>query len=135
MEKSSETSNTFTHMVKKFLTKVVRSFNGEKTVSPKTVLGELNIHMPRNEAQFTSVTQSCPTLRSHGLQHARLSCSSPSPGLYSNSCPLSWSCHPTVSSSVDPFSSHLRCFLASGSFQMRQLFTSGGQSTAVSAST
>ena len=62
MEKNSEPSKTFTHMVKRFLTKVVRSFNGEKTVFPKTVLGELNIHMPRNEAQFSSVTQSCPTL-------------------------------------------------------------------------
>ena len=62
MEKNSEPSNTFTHMVKGFLTKVVRSFNGEKTVFPKTVLGELNIHMPRNEAQLSSVTQSCPTL-------------------------------------------------------------------------
>ena len=62
MEKNSDTSNTFTHMVKRFLTEVVRSFNGEKTVFTKTVLGELNIHMPRNEAQFNSVTQSCPTL-------------------------------------------------------------------------
>ena len=62
MEKNSEPSNTFTHVVKGFLTKVVRSFNGEKTVFPKTVLGELNIHMPRNEAQFSSVTQSCATL-------------------------------------------------------------------------
>ena len=49
-------------MVKRFLTKGVRSFNGEKTVFPKMVLGELNIHMPRNEAPFRSVTQSCPTL-------------------------------------------------------------------------
>ena len=62
MEKNSEPSKTFTHMVKRFLTKVVRSVNGEKTVFPKTVLGEFNIHMPRNEAQFSSVTQSCPTL-------------------------------------------------------------------------
>ena len=62
------------------------------------------------------------------------SCSSPTPGVYSNSCPLSWWCHPTISSSVDPFSSHLQSFAASGSFQMRQLFTSGGQSIGVSAS-
>ena len=59
MEKNSEPSKTFTHMVKRFLTKVVRSVNGEKTVFPKTVLGGLNIHMPGNEAQFSSVTQSC----------------------------------------------------------------------------
>ena len=62
MEKNSEPSNTFTNRVKRFFTKVVRSFNGEKTVFPKTVLGELNIHMPRNEAQFSSVTQSYLTL-------------------------------------------------------------------------
>ena len=62
MEKNSEPSKTFTHKVKWFLTKVVISFNGGKTVFPKTVLGELDIHMPRNEAQFSSVTQSCPTL-------------------------------------------------------------------------
>ena len=65
MEKNSEPSNTFTHMVKRLLMKVVRSFNIEKTVFPKTVLGELNIHMPRNKAQFSSVTQSCPTLCNH----------------------------------------------------------------------
>ena len=62
MEKNSEPSKTFTHMVKRFLTEVVRSFNGGKTVFPKTVLGELDICMPRNEAQFSSVPQSCPTL-------------------------------------------------------------------------
>ena len=55
--------------------------------------------------------------------------------VYSNSCPLSWWCHPTISSSVVPFSSCLQSFPASGSFQMSQLFASGGQSTGVSAST
>ena len=72
--------------------------------------------------------------RPRGLQHARPSHSSPTSGVYSNSCPLRWWCHPTVSSSVDPFSSHLQSFPASGSFQMRQLFTWGGQSIGVSAS-
>ena len=62
MEKNSEPSKTFTHMVKRILTKVVRSFNVGKTVFPKTVMGELDIHMPRNEAQFSSGFQSCPTL-------------------------------------------------------------------------
>ena len=62
MEKNSEPSKTFTHKVKRFLTKVVRSCNGGKTVFPKMVLGELDIHLPRNEAQFSSVTQSCPNL-------------------------------------------------------------------------
>ena len=74
------------------------------------------------------------SLRPHGLQHARLPCPSPSPRACSNSCPLSQWCHPTISSSVDPFSSCLQSFPASGSFQMSQLFTSGGQSIGVSAS-
>ena len=74
------------------------------------------------------------SLWSHGLQHARLPCPSPTPRVYSNSCPLSWWCHPTISSSVDPFS-HLQSFSASGSFQISQLFSSGGQSIGVSALT
>ena len=73
-------------------------------------------------------------LRPHGLQHARLPCPSPTPGVYSNSCPLSRWCHLTISSSVVPFSSCLQSFPASGSFPMCQLFASGGQSIAVSAS-
>ena len=70
----------------------------------------------------------------HGLQHARPSCSSPTPGIYSNSCPLSQWCHPTISSSVIPFSSLLQSFPASGSLQTNQFFTSGGQSIEFSAS-
>ena len=62
MEKNSEPSKAFTHKVKRFLTKVVRLCNGGKTVFPKTVLGECDIHLPSNEALFSSVTQSCPTL-------------------------------------------------------------------------
>ena len=58
----------------------------------------------------------------HGLQHARPPCPSPTPGGYSNSCPLSQWCHPTISPSVVPFSSHLQSFLASGSFQMSRFF-------------
>ena len=73
------------------------------------------------------------SLRLHGLQHTSLPCSSPTPGACSNSCPLSRWCHPTISSSVLPFSSRLQCFPASGSFLMSQFFTSGGQSTGVSA--
>ena len=68
------------------------------------------------------------------LQHARPPCPSPTPRVYSNSCPLSWWCHPTISSSVIPFSSCTQSFPASGSFQMSQLFVSGGQSVGVSAS-
>ena len=74
-------------------------------------------------------------LRPHGLQHARLPCTSPTPGVYTNSCPLSQWCHPTISSSVVPFSSCLQSFPALGTFQMNQFFASGGQSIGVSAST
>ena len=69
-----------------------------------------------------------------GLQHTRPPCPSPTPGVHSNSWPLSWWCHPTISSSVVPFSSCLQYFPASGSFPMSQFFTSGGQSIGVSAS-
>ena len=71
----------------------------------------------------------------HEPQHNRPFCPSPTPGVYPNICPLSQRCHPTISSSVVPFSSCPQSFSASGSFQMRQLFTSGGQSIGVSAST
>ena len=70
-----------------------------------------------------------------GLQYARPPCPSPTPRVYSNSCPLSQWCHPTISSSVIPFFFHLQSFPASGSFQMSQLFASGAQSIGVSAST
>ena len=74
------------------------------------------------------------SLWSHGLQHARLLCPSLSPGVCSNSCPLSWWCHPTISSSVAPFSSCPWSFPPSGSFPMSHLFISGGQSTGASTS-
>ena len=74
------------------------------------------------------------SFRPQGLQHARPSCPSLTPGVYSNSCPLSQWCYPTISASVIPFSSRLQSFPESGSFQMRQFFTSGGQSIGVSAS-
>ena len=75
------------------------------------------------------------SLRPHGLLHARPPCPSPTSRVYSNSCPLSRWCHPTISSSVIPFSSWLQSFSASESFQMSQFFISGGQSIGVSAST
>ena len=75
------------------------------------------------------------SLRPHGLQHARLPCPSPTPEVYSNSCPLSWCYHPTTLSSVVPFASCLQSFPASGSFPMNWFFASGGQSIRVSAST
>ena len=71
----------------------------------------------------------------HGLQQARSPCPSASPGACSNSCPLSWWCHPTISSSVVPFSSCLWSFPESGSFPMSQFFTSGDQGIGVSTST
>ena len=73
-------------------------------------------------------------LQSHGLQHTRLPCPSPTPRVYSNSSSSSWWCHPTISSSVVPFSC-LQSFPSSQSFQMIQFFASGGQSIGVSAST
>ena len=75
------------------------------------------------------------SLQPHELQHTRPPCPSPTPGVYPNSCPLSRWCHLTISSSVVPFFSCLQSFPTSGSFQMSQLFTSGGQNTGVSAST
>ena len=74
------------------------------------------------------------SLGPHELQHARPPCPSPTPGVHPNPCPSSWWCHPTISSSDVPFSSCPQSFPASGSFQMSQLFSSGGQSTGVSAS-
>ena len=74
------------------------------------------------------------SLRPHGLQHARLPCPSPSPGVCSNSCLLSRRCHPTISSSVIPFSSCLQSFPAPGSFPISLLLVSGGQSIWASAS-
>ena len=70
----------------------------------------------------------------HGLQHDRLPCLSPAPRACSHSCPLSRWCHPTISSSIIPFSSCLQSFPESGSFHMNQIFTSGDQSIGVSAS-
>ena len=80
-------------------------------------------------SQFRSSVMS-DSFRRHGLQHTRLPCPSPIPRACSNSCPLSRWCHPTISSSVIPFSSCPQFFSSSGSFQMSQLFSSGGQNLA-----
>ena len=82
--------------------------------------------------QFSSVVSD--SLRPHGLQHARLPVPSPAPRAYSNSCLSSQWCHPTISSSVIPFSSRLQSFPISGSFPMSQFFALGGQSSPASAS-
>ena len=88
-------------------------------------------HLP---VQFSHSVVS-DSLWPHGLQHARAPCPSPTPGAHSNSCLSRWWCHPTISSSTVPFSSCLQSFPASGSFQMSQLFSLGGQSIWASAST
>ena len=102
----------------------------QKEASPKA--------RPLILSSFSSVQFSCSvmydSLQPHGLQHARLPCPSPSPGACSHSCPLSRWYHPTISSFVVPFSSCLHSFPASGTFQISQLFTPGGQSIGVSAS-
>ena len=96
-------------------------------------LDNLDMEIPlKSLAPFFQFSHSS-TLWPHGLQHTRLPCPSPTPWVYSNSCPLSRRFHPTISSSVVSFSSCLQFFPASGSFQMSQFFTSGGQSIGVSA--
>ena len=91
--------------------------------------------VPRGGQSVSSVTQSCPTLCNpmDWMQHARLSCPSPTPRTYSNSCPLSRWCRPTISSSVAPFPSCFQSFSAPGSFPMSQFFTSGDQTIGISA--
>ena len=84
--------------------------------------------------QFSSVAQSCPTLCDPMDRHSRPPCPLPTPGVHPNPCPSSWWCHPTISSSVIPFSSCPQSLPASGSFPMNQLFSWGGQSIRVSAS-
>ena len=95
--------------------------------------------LPHHRVASPSVQFSCSgvsdSLWPHGLQHIRPPCPSPTPRVYSNSCPSRWWCHPTISSSVVPFSSRLQSFPASGSFPMSQFFALGGQSIGVSAST
>ena len=101
----------------------------------------LNVDSPclSGHLEFSSVQFSCSavsdSLWPHELQHARPPCPSPTPRVHPNPYPSSQWCHPTILSSVVPFSSCPQYFPASGSFQMSQLFTSGGQSIGVSAST
>ena len=101
--------------------------------------GQVSVPSKMEEVQCSHFSHfSCSvvtdSLQPHGLQHARLSCSSPTPTACSNSCPLSQWWHPNISSSVIPLSSCLQSFPASGSFQMSQFFTSGGQSIVASGS-
>ena len=105
---------------------------GFKWPSEQTIRTIPDTHGSPSSVQFSWSVMS-DSLQPHGLQHTSLPCPSPIPRAYSNSCPLSWWGHPTISSSVIPFSC-LQYFPASESFQMSQLFTSGGQSIGVSAS-
>ena len=96
-----------------------------------------NNNQLKHNRKISSVQSSCSvvsdSLWPHELQHARPPCPSPTPGVYPNSCPLSQRCHLTITSSFIPFSSCLQSSSTSGSFQMSQLFASGGQNTGVSA--
>ena len=105
----------------------------ENTIFSSNIFAHLIRPLFIGSVQFSHSVVS-DSLQPQGLQHARLPCPSPTPRAYSNSCPLSWWCHPTISSSVVPFSSCLQSFTASGSFQMSQFFASGGQSIGASVS-
>ena len=117
-------------MLWKCCTKYASKF-GKLSSDHRTRKSQFSFQSWRIQNVHFSLSVTSDSLWPHGLQHAR-----PSPTLraYSNSCPLSQWCHPTISSSVIPFSSHLQSFPASRSFQMSQFFTSGGQSIGVSAS-
>ena len=104
-----------------------------KTPRKLSVRGNFIYLKSLSSVQFSRSVVS-DSLLPHGLQCAKLPCPSPTPGTCSNSCPSSHWCHPTISSPVIPFSSCLQYFPPTGSFQMNQLFTSGGQSIGSSAS-
>ena len=106
----------------------------QPNVYSSTIHNSQGMEVTFNSVQFSRSVMS-NSMRPHESQHARPPCPSPTPWVYSNSCPLSQWCNPAVSSSVVPFSSCPQSLPATGSFPMRQLFTSGGQSTGVSAST
>ena len=103
-----------------------------ETATEITILS-WNIHF-KWAVQFSLIAQLCLTLQPHEPQHARPLCPSSTTGVYPNLYPLTQWCHPTISSSVIPFSSCLQSFPASGSFQKSQLFACSGQSIGVSAS-
>ena len=94
----------------------------------------LHLNWDSFESEIVVHSVMSDSLWPRGLQHARLPCPPPSPGACSNSCPLSWWCHPAISSSAVPFFSCLQSFPASKSFPVSQFFTSGGQSIGASVS-
>ena len=109
---------------------IIFVFNFVQVQNPS--LTTMPIEIIRSD-QIRSVAQSCLTLQPHESQHVRPHCPSPTPGVHSDSCPLSQWCHPAISSSVVPFSSCPQSLPASESFPMSRLFAWGGQSTGVSA--
>ena len=118
--------------------KVKRIQHHESSLTTNAKGTSLGRKQGRKSPQFSSVQFSLSVVSDspwpYGLQHTRFPCPSATSGVYSNSCPLSQWCHPTISSPVIPFSSHLQYFSASGSLPISQLFPSGGQCIGVSAS-
>ena len=112
---------------------ICKTFSGSISTFHLVLCVEVNATLTFSSLQFSHSVVSY-SLQPHGLQHTRPPCPSPTPGVYSDSCPLSRWYHPTSSSSVIPFSCP-QSFPASGSFWMSHLFASGGQSIGVSAST
>ena len=107
---------------------ILNNFVPSPSVQSKQIL-------PKDKSQvLSSCSVVSDSLQPREPQHTRPPCPSPTPGVYPNSCPLSWWYHPTISSSVVPFSSCPQSFPGSESFQMSQFFTSGGQSVGASAS-
>ena len=119
-------------------------FLGSKVTVDGDFSHKIKRHFPlgrnlwQTSVQFSSVQSSClvmsDSLQPHESQQVSPPCPSPTPGVYSNSCPCSWWCHPAISSFVIPFSSCPQSLPASGSFSMSQLLPWGGQSVGVSAS-
>ena len=105
-----------------------------RSLFPSPLALDNNLLSTNNVSVQFSRSVMSDSLWRHGLQHARSPCPSPTPRVYSHSCPMSWWCHPTISSSVIIFSSSLQSFPATGSCPMSQLFASGGQSIGVSTS-
>ena len=119
---------THTIYVKTLYPKLIQLTNLRKSQDQLTQIKCIFIH----SGQFSHSVIS-DSMWPSGLQHTRLPCPLPTPGACSNSCPSSWWCHPTISSSVVPFSSCLQSFPASGSFPISQFFAPGGQSVRASA--
>ena len=109
-------------------------YHAERIIKWWDIKKSMHSYLATSSVQFSHSVVS-DSLRPHELQHARPPCPSPTPEVHPNPCPSSRWCHPAILSSVVPFSSCLQSFPPSGSFPMTQLFTSGGQSTGVSAST